>query len=263
MSSPHVQPVDPAPSEKPDAAHPEQYTFDLAAADDWPCAIRLNQDGPNALVVGPAGSGKTNVLQIFAGQALAAGWHLTVADPRRYDWSHWSDHHGVTVVSDIAALLTALDAVNAEMTRRRDLLTAHHAASVRDLPTGSAVAPHLLVIDDLEVFTIPELGDSSDARAGNEQREQVTSRLETILREGRALGVHALVAQNRPDSSPLPRTADANLGVRISCGTLSRPAWLQMFGGGASPVQEASTGVVHLQIGPHVPVVPVDVPCVL
>ncbi len=53
------------------------HAFELGMVAGQPHIVRLDRDTSHAVVVGSAGSGKTKMLQVLAGQALTKCWHLT------------------------------------------------------------------------------------------------------------------------------------------------------------------------------------------
>lgn len=262
MSSPDHDSA-PAPGTSQTArARGDLYAFDLGVSGDRPYVVRLDLDSSHGLISGPAGSGKTNALQLIAGQALDKGWLLKVADPRRTDWATWTERPGTTVVSDLAGLASMLDDVADEAAHRRALLAAHEAPSIRDLSIEQAAQPILVVVDLLELFVYADHVDSPEAAASNGLREHAIARLTMILREGRALGMHVMAAMNRAVTTPLWDVVAADFGLRAQTGPAHMTGWQLLFRTREGYVERIPRGIAHVQPRPGARVVPVRVPCV-
>ena len=175
--------------------------------------IDLVRDGPHALVAGTTGSGKSELLQSFvAGLAVchppeAISFVLidykggaAFADCARLP-------HTVGLVTDLDAQLTgrALRSLHAELTRRERLFAQVEAT---DLDAFRAVTPQpeelgrlVLVVDEFAALA-DDLPDFVDG-------------LIAIAQRGRSLGVHLVLATQRPSGVVSPEIR-ANTALRIA-----------------------------------------------
>ncbi|KRD44615.1 hypothetical protein ASE38_11025 [Cellulomonas sp. Root930] len=174
-------------------------------------AVDLVADGPHTLVAGTTGSGKSELLTTLV---LA----LALTHPPDRLAILLVDFKGGTGLGPVAGLphvlehVTDLDAAHArrilaglraELRRRESVLA---AAGVRDLvdldPTAPGTPPRLLVVvDELRALT----EDVPDAAAA----------LTRIAAQGRALGVHLVLATQRP-AGAVGADLRANVALRIA-----------------------------------------------
>jgi S-DNA-T family DNA segregation ATPase FtsK/SpoIIIE len=177
-----------------------------------PLVIDLARDGPHALVGGTTGSGKSELLRtLVAGLAVNAGPdHLTFVLIDFKGGSAFDEcarlPHTVGLVTDLDEHLAerALRCLEAELTHRERGL---RAAGVGDLPAYRRLGagpplPRLVVVIDEFATLRAELPDFVDALVGMAQR-------------GRSLGVHLVLATQRPTGS-VSDNIKANTNLRIA-----------------------------------------------
>ncbi len=174
-------------------------------------SVDLVADGPHVLVAGTTGAGKSELLTTLV---LA----LALRHPPDRLAMLLVDFKGGTGLGPVAGLphvlehVTDLDAphtrrilaaLRAELRRREALLAAAGARDLRDLdPTDPATPPRLLVVvDELRALT-EDLPDSSAA-------------LTRIAAQGRALGVHLVLATQRP-AGAVGADLRANVSLRVA-----------------------------------------------
>jgi hypothetical protein len=188
--------------------------------------------GPDAhcLVVGPPGSGKTNLLLAMAVEATRQGVEVLVVDPRRLGLVGLRGRPGVSwVATEVAHMVELLSAVHAEMERRYRLIEARKTGL--DRRRDGAPAPLLVVVDDLAF-----LEDRIDADDGLRRPEGDArpSRPMALLRElavmGGATDLHLLVSALRPDDDVVAPSMRAALGHRVALNGLSAERALLLWG---------------------------------
>ena len=185
--------------------------------------VELKKDGPHALVAGTTGSGKSELLQSIIA-SLSVGNRPDAMTFVLIDYkggAAFKDcaqlRHTVGMVTDLDGHLTerALRSLNAELKRRELLLGAVGAKDVEDYwdtidhpefvpPVGFEVDPMprtVLIIDEFASL-VEELPDFVTGLVG-------------IAMRGRSLGVHLILATQRPSGvvSPVIR---ANTNLRIA-----------------------------------------------
>ncbi|WP_113783227.1 FtsK/SpoIIIE domain-containing protein [Geodermatophilus sp. TF02-6] len=171
-------------------------------------SVDLCRHGPHALVAGTTGSGKSELLQ-----TLIAG--LSLAHPPDRCSFLLVDYKGGAAFAEAAALphtvglLTDLDgattaralrSLTAELVRREALLAAHGAADLTALPEEVALARLVIVVDEFAGLA--------------EELPAFLSGLVGIAQRGRSLGVHLVLATQRPGGVVSPEIR-ANCTLRI------------------------------------------------
>jgi S-DNA-T family DNA segregation ATPase FtsK/SpoIIIE len=187
-----------------------------------PFSIDLARDGPHALIAGTTGSGKSELLQtIVASLALANrpdALNFVLIDYKGGAAFHQCEQlpHTVGMVTDLDHHLTerALTSLSAELKRREQLLARVGAKDLEAYwqavdgaerpasgPGGPPLARLVLVVDEFATL-VEELPDFVNGLVG-------------IAMRGRSLGVHLILATQRPSGvvSPVIR---ANTNLRIA-----------------------------------------------
>ena len=179
-----------------------------------PVEIDLGRDGPHALVAGTTGAGKSELLQtLVAGLALhspPAELQFVLIDYK--GGAAFGDcarlPHTVGMVTDLDAQLTerALRSLDAEL-RRREILFAR--AGAVDLGAYRSSTHHASEPVGRIVLVVDEF-----ASLAEELPEFVTG-LVGIAQRGRSLGVHLILATQRPGGVVSPEIR-ANTALRIA-----------------------------------------------
>jgi DNA segregation ATPase FtsK/SpoIIIE, S-DNA-T family len=184
----------------------------LGAAADGVVEVDLARDGPHALVAGTTGSGKSELLRTLVASLAArcSPDHLTFV---LLDYKGGSTFdacadlpHTVGLVTDLDDRLAerALASLEAELRRRERLLRGVGAVDLagwRARP-GAAALPRLVVVIDEFAALATELPGFLDALVGIAQR-------------GRSLGVHLVLATQRP-AGVVSDDIRANTNLRLA-----------------------------------------------
>ena len=182
---------------------------------DGPFAIDMVRDGPHGLVAGTTGAGKSELLQsIVASLAIANrpdGMTFVLVDYK--GGAAFKDcvdlPHTVGMVTDLDTHLVerALVSLGAELTRREHLLADAEAKDIEDYIDIQAKRPLpdmprlMIVIDEF-------------ASLARELPDFVTG-LVNIAQRGRSLGIHLILATQRPGGVVSPEIR-ANTNLRIA-----------------------------------------------
>jgi S-DNA-T family DNA segregation ATPase FtsK/SpoIIIE len=184
----------------------------LGVAADGLVDIDLVRDGPHGLLAGTTGAGKSELLRsLVVSMAVASSPdHLSFV---LMDYKGGSSFdacaqlpHVVGVVTDLDEHLAdrALRSLHAELRRREQLLRGLGAADLDELRLVSptTVLPRLVVVIDEFAALVSEQPDFLHALVGVAQR-------------GRSLGVHLLLATQRP-SGVISDDVRANTNLRVA-----------------------------------------------
>ncbi|MGH8824310.1 MAG: FtsK/SpoIIIE domain-containing protein [Jiangellaceae bacterium] len=181
---------------------------------DGPFELDLRRDGPHGLVAGTTGSGKSELLQTIIA-SLAVGnrpdemTYVLVDYKGGAAFKDCADlPHTVGMVTDLDGHLTtrALDSLGAELRRREHLLARAGAKDIEDYLAGREAGdepmPRLLIVIDEFAALVAELP------------EFVTG-LVDVARRGRSLGVHLILATQRP-AGVVSAEIKSNTNLRIA-----------------------------------------------
>ncbi|MFD2793276.1 FtsK/SpoIIIE domain-containing protein [Promicromonospora vindobonensis] len=217
-------------------------------ADGAPVCLDLVRDGPHLLVAGTTGSGKSELLQtLVLGLALTrspADLALVLVDfkggaslgvcPRL--------PHVVGQVTDLEPGLAAraLAGLRAELRRRERVLAAHAVPDVALLPPGTL--PRLVVVID-------------EFRALADDLPEFLPALLRVAAQGRSLGVHLVLATQRPGGAVGPdlrANVSARLALRVTDPLESRDV-LDDPAAARIPLTSPGRAVLRLGSAPPVP----------
>lgn len=175
---------------------------------DGPFRIDLRRDGPHALVAGTTGSGKSEFLQSWVA-SLA-----TRLSPREItfvlvDYKGGAAFaecarlpHTVGLITDLEPTQAerALASLDAELTRRERLLGASGAPDI-DKHRGEPLPRLMIVVDEFRMLA--------------EEQPEALAHLMRIAAVGRSLGVHLVLATQRPGGI-VSADIKANVNLRIA-----------------------------------------------
>lgn len=176
-----------------------------------PIVIDLDKDGPHALIAGSTGSGKSELLQaLVVGSALAhPPDQMTFLLLDYKGGAAFAEcaglPHTVGVLTDLDQRLTGrvLHSLDSEVRRRERLLAAVGAADLHAYRRSGPAVPlaRLVIVVDEFATLAEELGSFVTGLVG-------------IARRGRSLGLHLVLATQRPAGVVSPEIR-ANCALRI------------------------------------------------
>lgn len=184
---------------------------------DGPFGIDLRRDGPHGLIAGTTGSGKSELLQTIVASLAVANTpeNMTFVLVDYKGGSAFKDcvqlPHTVGMVTDLDNHLVerALRSLGAELTRREHILAGVGAKDIEDYqdlrrrePGRHSAMPRLLIVIDEFASMVRELPD-------------FVKGLVNIAQRGRSLGIHLLLATQRPTGVVSPEIR-ANTNLRIA-----------------------------------------------
>lgn len=169
---------------------------------------------PHWLIGAATGCGKTQLLLLLLHQFDLHDYSIYLADFKGVDYpaEYQLEGHYAT---DNAQLLAMLDAVTGELIRRRNLFAVSHCNHL-DLYNSrhDTKLPRIVVVVDETSMVLDSTGQDKEVKS---QIAAITGHLLSIGRLGRAMGIHLIVATQRPDVASVPGALKAQLDGRI-CG---------------------------------------------
>ena len=170
---------------------------------------------PHILLGGSTGSGKSVLLKLLLMQALKKNMSVSIADFKGgVDFpSAWQEN--CKMCFDENELITLLTGLADELQRRKVLLRESNCRNIDEYcrETGKELKRCIFACDE-----IAEVLDKTGFT--KEQKERVSlieSKLSVIARQGRAFGIHLILATQRPDAAILSGQIRNNIDCRI-CG---------------------------------------------
>ena len=170
---------------------------------------------PHMLIAGATGSGKSVCINAVLGgfllQATPAELKLILIDPKRVELSNFADlpHLLVPVVVEPESAVGALRWAVKEMEERYKLFASHGARNIavfNERASGLGLAPLPYV-----VIVIDELADLMMVAAG-----EIEDLICRIAQLARAVGIHLVVATQRPSADIITGLIKANIPSRIA-----------------------------------------------
>ena len=170
---------------------------------------------PHILLGGSTGSGKSILLKALLVQSLKKNAIVNIADFKGgVDFPRvW--HDKCKMCFDEDTLLTLLTELTNELERRKTLFRDTGCANIGDYNKHSAVPlqRHIFACDEVaEVLDKTGLTKEQKERIG-----LIENRLSMIARQGRAFGIHLILATQRPDANILSGQIRNNIDCRV-CG---------------------------------------------
>ena len=170
---------------------------------------------PHILLGGSTGSGKSVLLKLLLMQAIHKGAEIFIADFKGgVDFPKiW--HHKCWMCFNEQDLLKMLTDLVAELERRKALFLAADCANIDEYNvTGNEHLKRWVFGCDEVAEVLDKTGRS---KADKELLTKIENKLSTIARQGRAFGIHLILATQRPDATIIPGQIKNNMDFRV-CG---------------------------------------------
>ena len=192
----------------------QSFILNLGESFTGPVTVDLARV-PHILLGGSTGSGKSVLLKLLLMQANKKGANVCIADFKGgVDFPPiW--HKECQMCFEEQSTLELLTELTEELERRKRLLKAAGLPNIDhyNAATGDNLKRYIFACDELA-----EMLDKTGLT--KEQKEiavKIESRLSVIARQGRAFGIHLILATQRPDSTILNGQIKNNINCRI-CG---------------------------------------------
>lgn len=193
---------------------PDSFVLVLGESYIGPVTVNLAHI-PHILLGGSTGSGKSVLLKLLLLQALHKGAEVYIADFKGgVDFPKvWHEKCRMCFAEE--DLCNILDRLVEELECRKSAFKALGCPNI-DAYNETAEQP----IQRL-VFACDEVAEVLDKTGADSERKkllaQIENRLSTIARQGRAFGIHLILATQRPDATVIPGQIKNNMDFRV-CG---------------------------------------------
>ena len=193
---------------------PKSFVLVLGESYTGPVTVNLAHI-PHILLGGSTGSGKSVLLKLLLMQSLRKGAMIWVADFKGgVDYPHNWDGLCEMVFTE-NDLLTTLDKLVHMLEQRKAAFRSMGCSNLDEYNSklGCCIPRCIFACDE-----IAELLDRTGA--DNERKKllaQIENKLSTIARQGRAFGIHLILATQRPDATVIPGQIKNNMDFRV-CG---------------------------------------------
>jgi len=193
---------------------PDSFVLTLGEGYIGPVTIDLAKI-PHILLGGSTGSGKSVLLKLLLMQALHKEAEVYIADFKGGVDFPPAWHERCRMCFEEDDLLELLTGLADELERRKRLFKETGCPNLEEYNKVKGTHLKRLVFACDEVA---EILDKSGAGKGRKDKlAPIESKLSIIARQGRAFGIHLILATQRPDANLIPGQIRTNLGCRI-CG---------------------------------------------
>ena len=193
---------------------PESFVMVLGESLLGPVTVNLAHI-PHILLGGSTGSGKSVLLKLLLMQAMKKGASVFIADFKGgVDFPPlW--HRDCRICFEEIDLLDLLTGLVAELERRKEIFRTVGCSNIDTY--NKATGENLQRL----IFACDEVAEVLDKTGADAERKkmlaQIETRLSTIARQGRAFGIHLILATQRPDAAIIPGQIRNNMDFRV-CG---------------------------------------------
>ena len=179
-----------------------------------PVSVNL-ADIPHILLGGSTGSGKTVLLKVMIQQALEKGAEVAIADFKGGVDFPASWRKRFRLCYDEKTLLALLNSYITELGNRKALFFEAGQSNLDEYNRANGVhLPRYILACDEIAEVLDKTGLTKEQK---EMVGQIESRLSMIARQGRAFGIHLILATQRPDANILSGQIRNNINCRV-CG---------------------------------------------
>ena len=170
---------------------------------------------PHVLLGGSTGSGKSVLLKLLLMQALKKGAKVYIADFKGGVDFPPTWHERCRMCFEEEDLLELLTGLADELARRKRLFKEIGVPNLDEYNNVTETHLHRCI------FACDEVAEVLDKTGlSTEEKKligQIENKLSILARQGRAFGIHLILATQRPDANLIPGQIRTNLGCRI-CG---------------------------------------------
>ncbi len=178
---------------------------------------------PHGLIVGPTGSGKTNLLFYLIKYLMELKCKVKIADPKMSNLSKLSSILGSdNIAFEKKQIIEQLNLVCDEINSRYLAMYSFGELNVNPSFLGYDLRPYFIVFDEFAQFI--GLCDENEKKIAFEN-------VSNIVFKGRQVGVFIIATTQKAEEEFINRDVMNNLGLIVSLGNLSKTGYENIFGG--------------------------------
>ena len=185
---------------------------------------------PHMLVGGVTQGGKGSVLRQIMVHGLRTGWQFITINPKESGEFGWASALDVPVITDIETAARVVKWLLHEMKRRQRIVSAARVNNWMRLPDPSVIIPLGVVVDEGTSLLTPNKANKKMA----DMQLMIGDGLYRVTMQGRAVGLHVVIAAQRPDANNLGPSGGAlrmNLDARVAVCNVDGDGRRMMFDG--------------------------------
>lgn len=170
---------------------------------------------PHILIGGGTGSGKSKLLKLILMESIKKGAKVYLADFKGgIDYpSVW--HKQCEIITEQDKFENQLSMILEIMKERRHMLVESATSNIGEYnEKTNSIVPRIIIACDEIAEVLDKTGLNKNEK---ELVNKIESKLSTIARQGRAFGIHLILATQRPDAEILKGQIKNNISYRI-CG---------------------------------------------
>lgn len=189
--------------------------------------IDLAKDGPHAIVIGPTGSGKSELIRLAMLSLKNNGCQLALFDFKGGSSLAEFESYSIGLATDLdsSTQLGLWARISNELTDREELFALSRSSAIEDFTATVSPLPRLVVVIDEFSAAINSSGTALKT-------------IEAIVARGRSLGIHLIAATQ--SLSGIPRSLITNLGIRIAMRSADEVDLVQL---GIKPQRNSVTAI--------------------
>ena len=190
--------------------------FELVLGEGYLGRVTVNlADIPHVLLGGATGSGKSVLLKCLILQSMRKGAEVAIADFKGGVDFPLAWRKECRMCFDETALIRLLDEYAATLQERKRLFSEAGVANLQEYNViNHRELPRYILACDEIAEVLDKTGLTKEQK---EQVAQIEARLSLIARQGRAFGIHLILATQRPDANILSGQIKNNINCRV-CG---------------------------------------------
>lgn len=193
-----------------------QKNFEIVLGENLLGVVAVNLAKiPHLLLGGSTGSGKTVLLKLILMQCIKKSASVCIADFKGgVDFpNEWQNC--CKILYEREELLDMLTAIVYELEDRKRIFKEVQCANIDEYNSRANKKLHRIIFACDEVAEI--LDKTGIDKAQKEWVAQIENKLSVIARQGRAFGIHLILATQRPDATIIPGQIRNNIDCRV-CG---------------------------------------------
>lgn len=170
---------------------------------------------PHILIGGATGSGKTFLLKLLLMQALRKDYRVVILDYKGgVDFSAPMWQRYACVIVTKAEMVKELDRIETELERRKEIFREGGYKDIDEYNAANTVKMQRIVV------ACDEISDLLDTAGLSKEEKELTktlhARLNTLIRLGRAFGIHEFIATQRPSADVIGGTLKNNAVYKVA-----------------------------------------------